>query len=150
MACWLNWYSTGFENRHSERISGFESQARRKQKKHMHHDIPFFTLSKSAAVEQLVAPPVPKTGVLTDMQADSCLRRPMQMWQSLAECNSLLRSLARKWATRVQISPSASLFRSSHTEDFFFTEISPRKRKIFIKEVKYYAFLTAYRYRKEI
>ena len=26
---WLNWYSTGLENRHSERISGFESQALR-------------------------------------------------------------------------------------------------------------------------
>ena len=29
MSCWLNWYSTGHENRHSERISEFESQARR-------------------------------------------------------------------------------------------------------------------------
>ena len=26
---WLNWYSIGLENRHSERISGFESQALR-------------------------------------------------------------------------------------------------------------------------
>ena len=29
MVCWLNWYSTGSENRHSGRISGFESQAHR-------------------------------------------------------------------------------------------------------------------------
>lgn len=29
MECWLNWYSSGLENRHSERISEFESQALR-------------------------------------------------------------------------------------------------------------------------
>ena len=29
MQSWLNWYSIGPENRHSERISGFESQALR-------------------------------------------------------------------------------------------------------------------------
>lgn len=29
MPCWLNWYSIGLESRHSERISGFKSQARR-------------------------------------------------------------------------------------------------------------------------
>lgn len=29
MPCWLKWYSTGLENQHSERISEFESQARR-------------------------------------------------------------------------------------------------------------------------
>ena len=29
MQRWLNWYSTGLENRQSERISGFESQALR-------------------------------------------------------------------------------------------------------------------------
>ena len=27
MSCWLNWYSTGLANRHSEKISEFESQA---------------------------------------------------------------------------------------------------------------------------
>lgn len=29
MQSWLNWYSIGLENRHSERISGFESLALR-------------------------------------------------------------------------------------------------------------------------
>ena len=29
MVCWLNWYSSGLENRHSVRISGFKSQAHR-------------------------------------------------------------------------------------------------------------------------
>ena len=29
MQSWLNWYSIGLENRHSARISGFESQALR-------------------------------------------------------------------------------------------------------------------------
>lgn len=29
MECWLNWHSSGLENRHSERISEFESQALR-------------------------------------------------------------------------------------------------------------------------
>lgn len=29
MQSWLNWYSTGLENRHSARISEFESQALR-------------------------------------------------------------------------------------------------------------------------
>lgn len=29
MECWLNWYSSGLENHHSERISEFESQALR-------------------------------------------------------------------------------------------------------------------------
>lgn len=33
MECWLNWYSSGLENRHSERISEFESQALRYIKK---------------------------------------------------------------------------------------------------------------------
>ena len=29
LPCWLNWYSIGLENRHSVRISEFESLARR-------------------------------------------------------------------------------------------------------------------------
>lgn len=33
MECWLNWHNSGLENRHSERISEFESQALRYIKK---------------------------------------------------------------------------------------------------------------------